>query len=141
LRLEILRANSVPFRGRPLMLAPGQDRDLGSIMLATAIPLMGRVLDADGAPVSGARIVARATVTGAGPGHGVPDGLYAVSDREGTFIIPLAAGDHAVTASLANHADVQAAVRVGPGPAPPLTLRFGRPSASVPSKAGPRRRP
>ena len=105
-------------------------------MLAAAIPLAGRVLDADGVPVSGARIVARARVAGAVP---VPDGLYAVTDRDGGFTIPLAAGEHTVTASLANHPDAQTVVRIGPDAAPaPLTLRFVG-STGVATKPGKRR--
>jgi len=137
LLLEIVGTNSVPFRGKPLMLTPGQDRDLGTITLATAIPLGGRVLDAEDRPVVGARIVARAQ----GQGAGGPDGLYAVTDREGAFTLPLAAGDHTVTASLANQPPVQVVVQVRSGAPPaPLTLRLPR-DLGVTTQIGARRRP
>jgi hypothetical protein len=119
------------------MVGAGEGRDLGTIMLATAVPLQGRVVDVEDRPVPGAHIVARAQVRGAA------DDLYAVTDRDGAFTIPLASGEYMLTASLANRTQIQAAVQVRTGVSlPPVTLRLPKPtppSAAVgPEPATPR---
>ncbi|HEY4185307.1 MAG TPA: carboxypeptidase-like regulatory domain-containing protein [Polyangia bacterium] len=120
LRLEVLQASTVPFRGSPLVLPPGGKLDLGALNVAKAALVSGQVVDADGAPLSGVRITARPEGGSADPG------LYAVTGGDGNFALPLAAGDHTLVASADGRADVEVRVHVATGAAATVTLRFAR---------------
>ena len=120
LQLEVLEPASVPFRGAPVVLAPGQALDAGVLRLAAAMRVDGRAVDDRGQPVPGARITARA--------HGsvAPDALYAITDGTGAFSLPVARGEVVLVASASGHADVEAIVHVRPGGnAAPVVLTFG----------------
>ena len=119
LQLEVLEPTSVPFRGAPVVLAPGQTLDAGVLRLAAAMRVDGRALDDRGQPLAGARITARSK------GSNATDALYAVTDGAGAFSLPVARGEVALVASAPGRADVEATVHVRPGQsATPVVLTF-----------------
>ncbi|MEP6653694.1 MAG: carboxypeptidase-like regulatory domain-containing protein [Myxococcales bacterium] len=136
--VEVLNASSVPLRTGAQTLAPGATLDVGTLRVQGAVLLAGRVVDAEGRGVTGARVTAASPPPGSGAGTngaaaaGVT-GLYAVSGPEGEFTLPLPAGEHRLTASAPGHGDVTATVRVPPtaagtpdAGATTTTLRLGR---------------
>ena len=58
-RLEVLAPDKLPLRREPLLLAPGDARDLGDLVVPTGVLLSGRVLDQDGQVLPGAQVEAR----------------------------------------------------------------------------------
>jgi len=125
LRLEILQPSLVPYRGKPLVLPPDGHLDLGALVLSRAALVMGRVSDADGTPVGGARVAVR-------PGDGAGAALYAVTGVEGDFALPLPPGDHTLVASREGRPEVSAPVHVIAGRTPEtVTLRFARAGTRV----------
>ncbi|MEO5767867.1 MAG: carboxypeptidase-like regulatory domain-containing protein, partial [Polyangia bacterium] len=117
--VEVLNASSVPLRTGALTLAPGATLDVGTLRVQGAVLFAGRVVDADGRAVTGARVTAASPPSGSGAATngaaaaGAP-GLYAVSGAEGEFNLPLPAGEHRLTASAPGHRDVTVTVRVPP---------------------------
>jgi len=125
LRIEILQPSMVPFRGKPLVLPPGGHLDLGALTVSRAALVVGRVIDADGAPVGGARVVVRSS-------DGAAAALYAITGVGGDFSLPLSPGDHILAAAGDGRSDVTALVRVVAGKSPaPVTLRFERAGTRV----------
>ena len=125
LRLEILQPAMVTFRGKPLTLPPGGHLDLGALTVSRAALVVGRVTDADGGPVAGARVVVRSS-------DGAAAALYAITGAGGDFSLPLSPGDHTLAAASDGRSDVTALVRVVPGKSPaPVTLRFERAGTRV----------
>jgi len=59
-RLEVSPADKLPLRREPLLLAPGDARDLGDVVVSTGVVISGRVLDQDGQVLEGAQVEARA---------------------------------------------------------------------------------
>lgn len=125
LRIEILQPSMVPFRGKPLVLPPEGHLELGALTLSRAALVAGRVSDAEGGPVGGARVMVRA-------GDAAGAALYAVTGSDGDFALPLPPGDHTLVASHEGRADVSTLVHVVAGAPPaPVTLRFARPGTRV----------
>jgi len=107
LRLEILQPSMVPFRGKPLVLPPDGHLDLGALTLSRAALVTGRVSDADGTPVAGARVAVR-------PGDGAGAALYAITGVGGDFALPLSPGDHTLGGQILHHVDDEQRVAIGP---------------------------
>jgi hypothetical protein len=128
LRLEVLNPSSVPLRTDPLTLAPGSRLDAGTLHVRSAIQLAGRVLDFDGQPLGGVRLAAARLPSSPADASA---GLYAVTGTDGSFSLPLSAGEHRLTAAFKGRSDVEATVRVPESGSPPapLVLRFPKPSA------------
>ena len=125
LRVEILQPAMVPFRGKPLLLPPDGHLDLGALTLSRAALVTGRVSDADGAPVGGARVAVRA-------GNGAGAALYAITGVDGDFALPLPPGDHTLVASREGRGEASAPVHVVAGRTPEvITLRFARAGTRV----------
>jgi Carboxypeptidase regulatory-like domain len=126
LRLEVLNPASVPLRTDPMTLAPGARLEVGTLHVRGAIQVAGRVLDSDGQPLGGVRIAAARLSSPADASAG----LYAVTGSDGSFSLPLSAGEHHLTAAVNGRPDIEATVRVPESGAPPapLVLRFSKPS-------------
>lgn len=122
-RIEVLSAGAVPLRTSPFRLAPGGELDVGTLHVQGAIQVAGTVVDADGTPLAGARVVAAPTAAAAVSSSG----LYALSGGDGGFSLPLGVGEHRLIASDRGRADATATVRVVAGtPPPPVILRFSK---------------
>lgn len=125
LRIEILQPSMVPFRGKPLLLPPDGHLELGALTLSRAALVSGRVSDADGMPVAGARVVVRAAA-------GASAALYAITGMGGDFALPLPPGDHTLVASREGRSEASTTVHVTAGRTPEaVTLRFARAGTRV----------
>jgi protocatechuate 3,4-dioxygenase beta subunit len=97
-RLEVSPADKLPLRREPLLLAPGDARDLGDLVVPTGVLLSGRVLDQDGQVLPGAEVEARAAGKPARPPSRV------TSDPQGRFFIRVPVGEYALAAKAKDHA-------------------------------------
>jgi hypothetical protein len=106
-RVEIRHANKLPFRKEPVLLAPGNTRELGDLALQSGATLTGKVLEGD-AGVEGALVEARPT------GKSTHPAVRATADAKGEFSLCLPRGDYWLTAqtqSLASAQPLAVAVR------------------------------
>jgi protocatechuate 3,4-dioxygenase beta subunit len=94
-RIEVRRADKLPFRKEPLLLAPGDARDAGDLVLLSGATLAGRVLGGD-AGVEGALVEARPA------GKSTHPAVRATTDPKGEFTLRLPRGDYWVTAQTQN---------------------------------------
>jgi hypothetical protein len=120
-RLEIVRAGSVPLRTAASTLAPGQTRDLGTIRLQAAMPLTGHVLDGDGVAVPGALLTATAS-TRAGAAESLD--FFAATDDAGAFSLPLPPGQFRVGVTAAGKRPSALTVDIGAAAITPVTFRL-----------------
>jgi hypothetical protein len=111
-RIEIRHAVKLPFRREPLLIAPGDEREIGDLVMLAGATLAGRVLDGDSA-VEGAVVEARLA------GKPTRSPIRATTDSKGEFFARLPLGDYLLTAQteklvspqafpIAVHADVAA---------------------------------
>jgi protocatechuate 3,4-dioxygenase beta subunit len=91
-RIEILHPDKLPFRREPLLLAPGDLRDLGDLTMLTGATLAGKVLDDEGRVAEGALVEARL----AGKSGHPP--VRATTDANGEFVLRVPLGDYTLTA-------------------------------------------
>jgi hypothetical protein len=107
------------------MIEPGRTVDLGRLVLQAGVPTHGRVLDADGTPLAGARVEARPMDSAATPP------FAALTGEDGTFKVYLPRGLFTISAHAPKRApEVRDAVVVEPGrPASDLELRLQRADA------------
>jgi protocatechuate 3,4-dioxygenase beta subunit len=97
-RLEVSPADKLPLRREPLLLAPGDARDLGDVVVSTGVVISGRVLDQDGQVLEGAQVEARAA------GKPVRPAIRVTSNPQGQFLIRLPVGEYAVAVQAKDHA-------------------------------------
>lgn len=123
-RLEIRHPDKLPFRREPLLLVPGDERDVGDVTVLTGATLAGKVVDPDGSPVQGAVVEAKLAGKGARPA------MRTTADGLGAFALRVPHGDYALFAQTENlvlaapqsihvQADVQAeacVLRLAPRP-------------------------
>jgi len=128
-RIEIRHPDKLLFRREPLLLVPGDQRDLGDLTMQAGATLAGRVLDDEGRPAEGAVVEARLAGKFARPA------MRTTADGKGEFSLRVPLGDYALTAQteglvsatplpLHVQADVQAdscVLRLAPRP--PKALR------------------
>jgi protocatechuate 3,4-dioxygenase beta subunit len=128
-RVEILHPAKLPFRREPLLLVPGDVRDVGDLTMLAGATLAGRVLDDAGQPAGGAVVEARLAgkpmwppVRTTADGRGefslrVPLGNYVLGAQTEKLMAP-------VTLSIHVQADVPAdACVVKLAPRPPKIAR------------------
>jgi len=121
-QVEVLNASSVPRRTAPVTLAPGARLDVGTLRVQRAIQLVGRVVDDHEQPASGARVIARPVGAVAddsrqnsNAGSGAADNdLYALTATDGSFSLPLSAGEHRLTATSPSGGVASTTVRLTP---------------------------
>jgi protocatechuate 3,4-dioxygenase beta subunit len=91
-RIEILHPDKLPFRREPLLLAPGDVRDLGDLTMLTGATLAGKVLDDEGRAAEGAVVEARLA------GRTTHPTLRATTDATGAFFLRVPRGDFVLSA-------------------------------------------
>ncbi len=90
-RLEFVHPDKLPYRREPLLLGPGESRELDEAVLRPGVSLTGRVLDEDGQPVDGAQVEARPTQ------RSVRLPVHVSTDPHGEFALRVPAGDYALS--------------------------------------------
>lgn len=91
-RIEILHPAKIPFRREPLLLVPGDVRDVGDLTMLAGATLAGKVLDDEGRPAEGAVIEARLAGKFARPT------MRTTADGNGEFSLRVPLGDYALSA-------------------------------------------
>ena len=91
-RIEILHSDKLPFRREPLLLAPGDVREMGDLTMLTGATLAGKVLDDEGHAAEGALVEARLAGK---PAHPT---VRATADAKGEFFLRVPLGDYTVAA-------------------------------------------
>jgi protocatechuate 3,4-dioxygenase beta subunit len=124
-RLEVSPADKLPLRREPLLLAPGDARDLGDLVVPTGVLLSGRVLDQDGQALEGAQVEARAAGKPARPV------VRVTSDPQGQFFIRVPVGEYALAAEAKNHALQAIPIVRAVGRPDPLEFRLAPRAASA----------
>jgi large repetitive protein len=126
-RIEVAQAGAEPLHSDEFVLAPGDRRDVGKLALQPGFPVTGRVVDENGGPIDGARVV-----VAAGGASAASAGLFAVTDGAGQFALALPAGSFRLSASASGRSTAQAAVDVAAGsPPPPLEFKLARAEARL----------
>jgi protocatechuate 3,4-dioxygenase beta subunit len=128
-RIEIRHPDKLPFRREPLLLVPGDAREVGDLTVLAGATLAGKVVDPEGRPAEGAVVEARLAGKIARPA------LRTTADGKGAFALRVPLGDYTLTAqteglvsaaplSLHVQADVQAdSCILKLAPRPPQALR------------------
>jgi protocatechuate 3,4-dioxygenase beta subunit len=91
-RIEILHPTKIPFRREPLLLVPGDAREVGDLTMVAGATLAGKVLDDEGRPVGGAVVEARLAGKFARPS------VRTAADANGEFSLRVPLGDYALGA-------------------------------------------
>jgi protocatechuate 3,4-dioxygenase beta subunit len=126
-RVEIAHPGAEPYQGEEIVLGPGERRDLGMLALRAGVTIGGRVMDATGAGLEGARV----TVAGVEATAGAL-GLQTSTDPSGRFELTLPAGKYRVSATAPGHGAAQVAIELGAASAPaPIELRLVRAEARL----------
>jgi hypothetical protein len=123
--LDVAHPGSEPLRSDEILIAPGQQRNIGTVSLRPGIALAGRVVDEGGFPIEGARVAIDPT--------GVPEGTSGettLTDGGGRWALALRAGSYRVSARAAGRGVAQVVTRVEAG-APPIELRLVRAEARL----------
>lgn len=94
-RLEIRLATKLPFRREPILIAPGDDRELGDLTLLAGATVAGKVVEGT-APVEGALVEARLS------GNRGRPAVRATTDAKGEFFVRLPLGDYLLNAQTEN---------------------------------------
>jgi len=124
-RVEVAHAGLEPLRTDEFVVAPGERRDLGTLSLRLGFPVEGRVVDDNGSPIEGARVL----IGGSAAGEPAP-GFYALTDSGGRFSIAVPAGSYQLTAGASGHGPGRAAVEIGgSAPTAPVEIRLARAEA------------
>ena len=130
-RVEVSHPGLQSTRTDELTLAPGERRDLGTLILEAGLPAAGRVIDESGVPIESARVTV-ADAPGVTNGHAEAAGLYVLTDAGGSFAIPLPAGRYRLTAGASGHGAAHADLEMRPGTAPAaIELRLPRAEATL----------
>jgi hypothetical protein len=138
-RLQVSAADKLPLRREPLLLAPGDARDLGDLVVPTGVVLSGRVLDQDEQVLEGVQVEARAVGKSAGPV------VRVTSDPQGQFSLRLPVGEYALSAEAKDHVLQAIPVVRAVGRPQPLEFRLAARAASAdagpwPAQRAPERR-
>ena len=95
-RLEISPVDKLPLRREPLLLAPGDDRDLGELVVLTGVVLSGRVLGQDDQRLDDVQVEARALGRSDLP-------VRVPADSQGQFVLRVPVGQYTVSAMAKGH--------------------------------------
>jgi protocatechuate 3,4-dioxygenase beta subunit len=91
-RVEILHAAKMPFRREPLLLVPGDVREVGDLTMLAGAALAGKVLDDEGQPAGGAVVEARLA------GKPVRPAVRTTADGNGEFFLRVPLGNYMLSA-------------------------------------------
>jgi hypothetical protein len=139
-RLEVSAVDKLPLRQEPLLLAPGDARNLGDLVAPAGVLLSGRVLDQDGRLLEGAEVEARAG------GKPPRPPVRVTSDPHGEFFLRVPVGEYALAAQAKDHAPQVIPIVRAVGRPAPLEFRLAPRAASpdggqpLPARATPARR-
>ena len=122
-RLEVAAPDKLPVRREPLLLAPGDARDVGDLAVLTGVVLSGQVLDQDGQGLEGAQVEARPAGKPARPA------VRVTSDSQGQFFLRLPSGEYALAAQAKDHAPQVIPMVRAVGRPDPLKFRLAATSA------------
>jgi hypothetical protein len=127
-RLDLVHPDKLPHRREPLLLSPGESRELDEAVLLAGVSLTGHVFDEDDHPLDGAQIEARPTQrSGRLP-------ILVSADPNGQFALRVPAGDYTLTIRASGYETqtiplVRAMSGVALGP---VRARLHRPAARAP---------
>jgi protocatechuate 3,4-dioxygenase beta subunit len=124
-RLEVSPPDKLPLRREPLLLAPGDSRDLGDLAVPTGVLVSGRVVDQADQVLEGAQVEARSSGKPARPA------IRVTSDPQGQFSIRLPVGEYAMAVQAKDHAPQSIAVVRAIGHPDPLEFRLAPLAASA----------
>lgn len=96
-RLDVSPADKLPLRREPLLLAPGDERDMGTLVVLTGVVLSGRVLGQDGLALADVQVEARAQAKGTPP-------IRVTADSQGQFALRVPSGQYSVSAQAKGYA-------------------------------------
>jgi hypothetical protein len=96
-RLDVNPVDKLPLRREPLLLAPGDDRDMGSLVVLTGVVLSGRVLGPNDVALADVQVEARAQGKAAPP-------IRVTADSQGQFALRVPSGQYTVSAQAKGHA-------------------------------------
>jgi protocatechuate 3,4-dioxygenase beta subunit len=91
-RVEILHADKLPLRREPLLLVPGDVRDMGDLTMLAGATLAGKVLDDEGRMAEGALVEARLA------GKATHQAVRATADAKGEFFLRVPLGEYTLVA-------------------------------------------
>ena len=100
-RIEIRYADKLPFRREPLLIAPGDEREMGDLTMLAGATVAGKVLDGD-VPVEGALVEARPA------GKPLRPAVRASTDAKGEFVFRLPLGEYLLTGQTEKLSSAQA---------------------------------
>lgn len=100
-RIEVQDAAKLPLRREPLLIAPGDERELGDLVMLAGATLAGRVLDGEN-PVEGAVVEAKLV------GKLLRSAIRSTSDAKGEFFVRLPLGEYLLSAQTERMVSAQA---------------------------------
>jgi hypothetical protein len=96
-RLDVSPVDKLPLRREPLLLAPGDDRDMGTLVVLTGVVLSGHVLGQDGLALADTQVEARAQSKGTPP-------IRVTADSQGQFALRVPSGQYTISAQAKGYA-------------------------------------
>jgi protocatechuate 3,4-dioxygenase beta subunit len=96
-RLDVSPADRLPLRREPLLIAPGDSRELGDLVVLAGVLLSGRVLDHAGQALDDVQMEARPL------GKPPRPAIRASADNQGQFNLRVPVGDYEISARAHNH--------------------------------------
>ncbi len=116
-RLDVAPADKLPLRREPLLLAPGDDRDMGTLVVLTGVVLTGRVLGANDVALAEVQVEARVQAKTAPP-------IRVTADSQGHFALRVPPGQYTVTAQAKGYVPQTVPAVRALGQPEPLELRL-----------------
>jgi hypothetical protein len=92
IRMEVVHPQKLPYRKDPLLLVPGENRELGDLTLVSGAILAGKAMDEQGSVVPGVIVEARQS------GKLGRQALRATTDVRGEFFMRVPSGEYSVNA-------------------------------------------
>ena len=132
-RLEVSATDKLPLQREPLLLAPGDARDLGDLVVPTGVLLSGQVLDQDGHVLPGAQVEAHPVERRARPP------VRVTSDPQGQFAIRVPVGEYSLAAQAKDHAPQAISAVRAFGRPDPVEFRLASRAASADGGSSPAR--
>jgi protocatechuate 3,4-dioxygenase beta subunit len=124
--LDVAYPGAEPLRSDELLVAPGEQRNVGTLSLRAGIALAGRVVDEGGYPIEGARVSIDPT--------GVPEGTSGqttLTDGGGRWSLALRAGSYRISARAAGRGVAEVVATVGSTAPGAIELRLVRAEARL----------
>jgi hypothetical protein len=117
-RLDASPADRLPLRREPLLIAPGDSRDLGDLVVFAGVLLTGRVLDQGGQALDDVQIEARPL------GKPPRPSIRASADKQGQFSLRVPVGEYQISAQAKTHVPQSISFVRASGRPEPLEFRL-----------------